>query len=53
MSNKENYHFVVRGKVFAGSDKHAEHSVFWAIRNSEWDGEILIDDIKIERETNG
>jgi hypothetical protein len=49
VSDKENYEFVLRGKVFAGSDEHAKHSVFWAIRNSEWDGEISIDDIKIER----
>ena len=53
MSEMENYEFVLRGKVFAGSETHAEHSVFWAIRNSEWDGEIFIDNIKIEREKNG
>lgn len=49
MKNRE---FVIRGKVFSGSDKHAEHSLFWAIRNSEFDGEIYIDKITIERETN-
>ena len=53
MSDMENRKFVITGKVFSGSDEHAHHSLFWAIRNSEWDGEIAIEEIKIEGETNG
>ena len=52
MSDMKNHEFVLRGKVFAGNESHAEHSLFWAIRNSEWDAEIIIDEIKIERESN-
>ena len=39
--------FVIRGKVYSGNESHAEHSVYWAIRNSEADSDILISDIEI------
>lgn len=52
MSEMKNREFVIRGKVFSGSDDHAKHSVFWAIRNSEFDSDIFIDEIQIEGETN-
>jgi hypothetical protein len=39
--------FVIRGKVYSGNDSHARHSVYWAIRNSEADSDILISDIEI------
>jgi hypothetical protein len=53
MSDMKNRTFVITGKVFSGSDKNAEHSLFWALRNSEFDGEIFIDEIKIEGDKNG
>jgi hypothetical protein len=53
VEQKTNLEFVIRGKVFAGNESHAKHSLFWAIRNSEWDGEIFIDEIYIERENDG
>lgn len=39
--------FTITGKVLSGSDSHAEHSVYWAIRNSEYDPDILITQITI------
>ena len=53
MSEMKNREFVIRGKVFSGSEQHAKHSLFWAIRNSEFDGDIFIDEIKLEGESDG
>jgi len=53
MSEMKNRQFVIRGKVFSGSEEHAKHSVFWAIRNSEFDRDIFIDDIEIEGKNDG
>lgn len=52
MSEMKNREFVIRGKVFSDSEQHAEHSLFWAIRNSEFDADIFIDEIRVEREIN-
>jgi len=40
--------FTITGKVLSGNNSHAHHSLFWAIRNSEWDSEIMIDSIEVE-----
>ncbi len=45
---KEYRKFVITGKVLSGNNSHAHHSLFWAIRNSEWDSEIVIDGITVE-----
>jgi len=42
--------FTIRGTVYSGNSSHAEHTVYWAIRNSASDGSILIDEIIIEDE---
>jgi len=39
--------FTITGRVYSGSDDHAKHLAFWAIRNSEHDSEILIDTLEI------
>lgn len=46
------YEFELKGKVQAGSLDHAKHSVYWAIRNSEWDDMILIKDTLVNKEGN-
>jgi len=42
----------MRARVYSGSDDHAKHTLYWAVRNSESDGDIIIAEIKVE-ETNG
>jgi hypothetical protein len=39
--------FTITGKVYSGNESHAEWLLYWAIRNSEADSEILIDKITI------
>ena len=40
--------FTVTGKIYSPKRSIAEYRMFWALRNSEWDDSILIDNIKIE-----
>lgn len=40
--------FTVTGKIYSPKPSVAEHRVYWALRNSEYDDVILIDNIKIE-----
>jgi len=40
--------FTVTGKIYSPKQSIAEYRMFWALRNSEWDDSILIDNIKIE-----
>lgn len=42
------YTFTVQGKVYAGNEAHAKHSVYWALRNSEYDDELLEINVEIE-----
>jgi len=39
--------FVVRGRVYSGNRSHAKHSIYWALADSGWSDEILIDEITI------
>lgn len=49
----ENYEFVVRGTVFAGSLDHAKHTVFWALENSEFSDQFVSKNVSVtERENN-
>lgn len=40
--------FTVTGKIYSPNPSVAKHRVYWAIRNSENEGEFLIGDITIE-----
>jgi hypothetical protein len=40
-------HFTVTGKVYSGNASHAKHSIYWALRNSQYDDELLIDTVEI------
>lgn len=40
--------FVIRGRVYGPNTSVAKHNVFWAIRNSEYDEIILIDELEVE-----
>ena len=51
-SGMEYREFVITGKVWSGSNEQAKHSLFWSIRNSEWDSEIEIEQIKINERVN-
>jgi hypothetical protein len=42
--------FTIRGTVYSGNASHAEHTVYWAIRNSDSDSAIMIEEITIEAE---
>ena len=45
--------FTVTGKIYSPNESVAKHRVYWAIRNSENEGEFLIGNITIENgETN-
>lgn len=44
--------FTVTGRVYSGSADHAKHRVFWAISDSEYEDEFLIDKIVIEGEND-
>lgn len=39
--------FTVTGKIYSPKQSIAEYRMFWALRNSEWDDSILIDDIEV------
>lgn len=42
--------FTITGKIYSGNDSHAHHQLFWALRNSESDSAILINDITVAKE---
>jgi hypothetical protein len=42
------YSFKIEGKVYAGSETHARHSLFWALENSEWADEIINKEITLD-----
>lgn len=44
------YVFTITGKIWAGSESHAQHSLFWMIENSEWAGDIINKQITTEGE---
>lgn len=44
--------FTITGAVYSGNEDHAKHTLFWAIRNSAADTEILLKEINIEGEQN-
>lgn len=46
----KNYVFTITGKIWAGSESHAQHSLFWMIENSEWAADILNKQITIDGE---
>lgn len=39
--------FTVTGKIYSPKRSIAEYRVYWALRNSEFDDAILIDDIAV------
>jgi hypothetical protein len=40
--------FTVKGRIYSPNESVAKHRVYWAIQNSEYQDEFLIDDITIE-----
>jgi hypothetical protein len=42
--------FTVTGKIYSPKKSIAQYRVFWALRNSNFDDAILIDNIEIEEE---
>lgn len=42
--------FSVSGKIYSPNESVARHHIFWALRNSEYDDQILIDETIIEGE---
>lgn len=41
--------FTVTGRVYSGNNNHAEHIVYWAIRNSEHDSDVIIHSVQINQ----
>jgi hypothetical protein len=41
--------FIVRGRVYSPNESVANHRVYWAIRNSEHEDVILIDEVNVSR----
>ena len=42
--------FIVRGRVYSPNESVANHRVYWAIRNSEHEDVILIDEVNVSRQ---
>ena len=41
--------FTVTGRVYSGNNNHAEWVLYWAIRNSEHDENIIIHSVEINQ----
>lgn len=41
--------FTVTGRVYSGTNHHAEHIIYWALRNSEHDGDVIIHSVQIKQ----
>lgn len=39
--------FTITGKIYGPNESVAKHNIFWALRNSEYDSEILIDSVDV------
>lgn len=39
--------FVIKGRVYSPNDSVAKHRVYWAINDSEYQDEILIDEVNV------
>lgn len=44
--------FTISGKVYSGNESHARHTVYWALRNSEADSEILIEELAVGEDSS-
>lgn len=44
------YAFTISGVIWAGSENHAKHSLFWMIENSEWCSDVINKEITVEGE---
>lgn len=40
--------FTITGRVYSGNESHAKHLVYWAIRNSETEEDVIIHSVTIE-----
>ena len=40
--------FTITGRVYSGNESHAEHLVYWAIRNSETEEDVIIHSVTIK-----
>lgn len=39
--------FTITGRIYGPNESVAKHNVYWALRNSEYDDQILINEISI------